>query len=71
MLQITPMDREALQLLAMGNEISQIAGSLGLSAGEVETNLTRLFATMGAASQEEAIAAAHKRGLLTSRDERN
>jgi DNA-binding NarL/FixJ family response regulator len=63
-LQITPRDREALQLLAMGREIGQIAGSLGLSAGEVESDLTKLFATMGAASRSEAIAVARKRGLL-------
>ena len=65
MLQITPWDREALQLLARGTEISQIAGRLGLSTREVEANLMQLFATMGAANRTEAIAVALKRGLLT------
>jgi DNA-binding NarL/FixJ family response regulator len=65
-LQITPFDREALQLLARGIEVSQIAGRLGLSAREVETHLMRLFTTMGAANRAEAVAAALKRGLLTA-----
>jgi DNA-binding CsgD family transcriptional regulator len=67
-LQITPRERETLQLLARGTDIGQIAGSFGLSAGEVEWHLTRLFATIGAASREEAVAVALKRGLLTSDD---
>jgi DNA-binding NarL/FixJ family response regulator len=67
-LQITPREREALQLLARGTDINQIAGSFGLSAVEVEWHLTRLFATMGAASREEAVAVALKRGLVTADD---
>jgi DNA-binding NarL/FixJ family response regulator len=64
-LHITPWDREALRLLARGTEVNQIARHLGLSAGELETNLAALFARMGAANQTEAVAAALKRGLLS------
>jgi DNA-binding NarL/FixJ family response regulator len=66
-LQITPKEREALQLLARGSEISQIAGRFGLSTSEFETSLSRLFTMMGATTPSEAIAAALKRGLLSQR----
>lgn len=65
MLQITPSERAALQLLANGNAATEIAGRLGISECEVEAHLTALFARMGAASRAEAIAAAFRRGLLT------
>jgi DNA-binding CsgD family transcriptional regulator len=63
-LQITPWERQALQLLADGDTTIDVAIGLGMSTLEAETLLTRLFAAMGAATQVEAIAAAHKRGLL-------
>lgn len=64
-LQITPSERRALQLLANGYTTNDVATGLGI--GTVETNvlLTRLFAALGAASQGEAIAAAHRRGLVS------
>ena len=63
-LQITPWERQALQLLADGDTTVDVAAGLGMSTLETETLLTRLFAAMGAATQVEAIAVAHKRGLL-------
>jgi hypothetical protein len=42
-----------------------VAADLGVDTLECETLLRRLFAVMGAATQAEAIAAAHRRGLLT------
>jgi DNA-binding CsgD family transcriptional regulator len=65
-LQITPWERAALQLLANGKATHEMAGRLGLSECEVEAHLTTLFARMGAATRTEAIAAAQRRGLLTS-----
>src|SRR5262249_40147155 len=62
---ITPWERQVLQLLADGRTINDAAAGLGMSTVDIETQLTRLFATLGAGSQAEAIAAAHKRGLLT------
>jgi DNA-binding NarL/FixJ family response regulator len=68
-LQITPWERTALQLLANGKATHEMAGRLGLSECEVESHLTTLFARMGAASRTEAIAAAVRRGLLTPDDQ--
>jgi DNA-binding CsgD family transcriptional regulator len=64
-LRITPSERKALQLLAGGHTTSGVAAGLGISAPETETLLTALFAAMGAAGRAEAVAAAHRRGLLT------
>jgi DNA-binding CsgD family transcriptional regulator len=66
MLQITPWERDALQLLANGKAMNDIATYLGIHARDIESDLTRLFAAMGAATQAEAIAGALKRGLLSS-----
>jgi DNA-binding CsgD family transcriptional regulator len=63
-LQITPWERQALRLLANGHTTSDIADVLGISTPETITLLTRLFAALGAATQVDAIAAAHRRGLL-------
>jgi DNA-binding CsgD family transcriptional regulator len=64
-LQITPWERQALQRLADGHTTQDVAAGLGLSVLDAETLLARLFQAFGAATQADAIAAAHKRGLLT------
>lgn len=66
-LQITPSERHALQLLADGHTTSGVAARLRMGTRETEVLLTRLFAALGAASEAEAIAAAHKRGLTATR----
>jgi NarL family two-component system response regulator YdfI len=63
-LHITPWDQAALQLLANGTAVDEIAGCLGMGEREVDTYLTALFVKMGAASRSEAVAAAFRRGLL-------
>ncbi len=63
-LHITPRERHALELLARGHSTAEVAAVLGISAHEIEALLKGLFATMGAAGQREAVAAAHRRGLL-------
>src|SRR5215471_12324833 len=63
-LQITPSDREALRLLAAGHSNDDVALGLGISARAIEAQLVKLFAAMGAATPAEAVAAAHRRGLL-------
>jgi NarL family two-component system response regulator YdfI len=68
-LQITPGERVALQLLANGKALNEIAGRLGIGEREADAHLTILFARMGAASRSEAIAAAFRRGLLTVDDQ--
>ena len=69
MLHITPWERSALQRLANGTATSDLADGLGTSECEVEAHLTALFTRMGVTSRTEAIAAAFRRGLLTSDDQ--
>ena len=71
MLQITPRERAALQLLANGTATGEIADRLGISECEVDAHLMTLFARMGAASRTEAIAAGFRRGLLTGHESGN
>ena len=63
-LQITPWDRRVLQLLATGRTRDDLAASLGISTPEMDTRLRELFAAIGAATEADAIAAAHRRGLV-------
>jgi DNA-binding NarL/FixJ family response regulator len=63
-LQITPWERTALQLLASGTATNALADRLGMNEYEVESHLNILFARMGVASRAEALDAAFRRGLL-------
>jgi len=67
-LQITPSERTALQLLANGMAMSELARQLGIGECQIEAHLATLFARMGAAGRTDAIAAALRRGLLISSD---
>jgi DNA-binding CsgD family transcriptional regulator len=68
MLQITPEERAALVLLADGLSTDELAGRFGVTAPEMDTHLSTLFAKMGAGSRAEAVAAAFRRGLLMHTD---
>jgi DNA-binding CsgD family transcriptional regulator len=63
-LQITPSERDALELLAHGTPADEIARCLGVSVSEVEARLTTLFAKMGTVTPLDAVAVAFRRGLL-------
>ena len=65
-LQITPWERVALQLLANGETTDDIAARFDMSDVEVEVHLSKLFARMGVRNRIEASAAAFRRGLVTS-----
>jgi two-component system, NarL family, response regulator YdfI len=69
MLQITPSERSALELLANGSPMGEIAASLGVRVREVGAHLTSLFLRMGVTDETEAVAAALRRGLVTNSDE--
>jgi NarL family two-component system response regulator YdfI len=69
-LQITPLERSVLQLLASGAEIHALTHRLGLNEQAVEGWLASLFSRMGVASRTEALAAAARRGLVTSVEQR-
>ena len=66
MLQITPWERIALQLLADGETTNDIAARFDMSDVEVEVHLSTLFARMGVSNGIEASMVAFRRGLLTS-----
>jgi DNA-binding CsgD family transcriptional regulator len=63
-LQITPLERYALQLLADGASPSQVSNGLGVGAAETEALLAEVFAAIGAATRADAVASAQRRGLL-------
>ena len=64
-LQITPLERDALQLLAHGKTLNELSSALRLSAHEITLLLARLCTTLGTTTQQQAVALARKRGLLT------
>jgi DNA-binding NarL/FixJ family response regulator len=63
-LQITPWERDALELLAKGTATDEIARCLGVTVADVDARLAALFEKMGAATRPDAVAAAFPRGLL-------
>jgi NarL family two-component system response regulator YdfI len=64
LLHITPWERSALQSLANGMTIAQLAIVFGAPERDIEQRLTSLFSKMGAASPTDAVAAALRRGLI-------
>ena len=62
MLQITPAERLALQSLAEGRTISQVAALLELREQDMDDLLVALFAGMCVRTPLEAVAAAMRRG---------
>ena len=64
MLQITPWEQSALQLLATGASTAEVAINLGLPECELENRLAALFHRMGAATRIDAVSAAWRRGLI-------
>ena len=64
MLQITPDERLAIQLLAEGKSRTDLAAGLSLTEGEVDEHLEALFGRIGVETSLEAIALGVKRGLV-------
>ena len=63
-LQITPAERTALQLLADGLAHHEIASSLRMSECVLDAELRTLFERMGVAGRNQAIADAVRRGVV-------
>lgn len=61
---LSPREREALRLVAQGATNREVAQALGVGDETVKTMLSRAFAKLGVRRRAEAVAAAHKRGLL-------
>jgi len=64
MLQITPWERSALELLASGAPVSHVARQLDVTESEAALRLAALVAKMGVAGYPDAVASAARRGLL-------
>lgn len=61
---LSPREREVLRLVAAGSTNRQIATALGVSQETVKTFVGRTFAKLGARKRAEAVAEAHRLGLL-------
>ena len=64
LLQITPGERQALQLIAQGKAVCEVGQCLGVPPNELGIHLTALFAKLGAGNDAEAIAEAARRGIV-------
>ncbi|HKD94472.1 MAG TPA: LuxR C-terminal-related transcriptional regulator [Gaiellaceae bacterium] len=65
---LTPRQNQILHLLAHGHSTSQIAAELHLSIDTVRNHIRRMLRALGAHSRIEALAVAHREGLIR-RDE--
>jgi len=63
---LTPRQNQVLHLLAHGRSTSQIAAELHLSIDTVRNHIRRMLRALGAHSRIEALAVAHREGLLRS-----
>jgi DNA-binding NarL/FixJ family response regulator len=61
---LSPREREVLRLVAAGSTNKEIAAALGVGDETVKTLLARTFAKLGVRRRAEAVAAAHREGLL-------
>jgi PAS domain S-box-containing protein len=61
---LTPRQNEVLHLLAHGRSTAQIAQELHLSTDTVRNHVRRMLRALGAHSRIEALAVAHREGIL-------
>jgi DNA-binding CsgD family transcriptional regulator len=61
---LTPRQNQILHLLAHGHSTSQIAEELHLSIDTVRNHIRRMLRALGAHSRIEALALAHREGIL-------
>jgi PAS domain S-box-containing protein len=63
---LTPRQNQVLHLLAQGRSTSQIAEELHLSIDTVRNHIRRMLRALGVHSRIEALAVAHREGILRS-----
>jgi DNA-binding NarL/FixJ family response regulator len=63
--QLSPREREVLDLLADGLGVSQISRRLYISDSTTKTHISKLYEKLGAANRAQAIMAAIRAGLLS------
>ncbi|GHI10002.1 LuxR family transcriptional regulator [Streptomyces cellostaticus] len=62
---LTAREREVLRLLALGRSNRQIGEELFITGKTASVHVSNILAKLGATSRTEAVAIAHRRGLLT------
>jgi DNA-binding CsgD family transcriptional regulator len=62
---LTPRERDVLKLLAEGRTNRQIGRSLFISEKTASVHVSNIIGKLGASGRTEAVAIAHRRGLLT------
>jgi PAS domain S-box-containing protein len=65
---LTPRQNQVLHLLAHGHSTSQIAEELHLSTDTVRNHVRRMFRALDVHSRVEALAVAHREGILRRSD---
>lgn len=61
---LSPREREVMRLVARGSTNREIAAELGISDETVKTLIARTFGKLGVRKRAEAVAEAHRLGLL-------
>ncbi|MGG7564802.1 response regulator transcription factor [Rhodovulum sp. DZ06] len=61
---LTPREREALRRIADGRTAVEAAAAMGVSAAALRKHIASARAKLGAATREEAVAVAHRLGLM-------
>jgi PAS domain S-box-containing protein len=61
---LTPRQNQVLHLLSHGRSTAQIADELSLSTDTVRNHIRRMLTALGAHSRIEALAVAHREGIL-------
>ncbi|WP_460365582.1 response regulator transcription factor, partial [Actinocorallia lasiicapitis] len=65
---LTPREREVLRELVAGRPNREIAQELFISAKTVSVHVSNILAKLGASSRGEAVAHAHRAGILSEAD---
>ena len=64
--QLSPREREVLNLLADGLGVAEISKQLYISQSTTKTHVSKLYEKLGAANRAQALMTALNMGLITS-----